>query len=306
MSLVELEGLEVAAPSATLVDQLSLRLDAGQVLALVGESGSGKSVTAAALGGVLPQGLTARWQRLTIGGQALANAAALAPLRGRTVALMPQDPSGALDPVMRVGGQIAEVLQRVAHLPARELRGRVSALLSEVGFSDPEVVARQYPHQLSGGMRQRALLAATLAAGPRVLIADEPTTALDASLRRGVLELLERLATRRGLALLLITHDLAAAESIADQVLVLYAGRVAELGALPDVFSRPRHPYTAGLLAARLDHDAPRVLPGAVPGIAQRPPGCRFAPRCDRATDVCAAQPGFSSGVACHHRLGGS
>jgi oligopeptide/dipeptide ABC transporter ATP-binding protein len=303
MSLVELEGLEVDSARAKLVEDLSLRLEPGRVLALVGESGSGKSLAAAALCGLLPAGLRARWRRLTIADQAVTSPDELGRLRGRTIALMPQDPLGALDPVMRVGGQVSEVLTRVAKTPEADVARRTRELLGEVGFPAPDELARQYPHQLSGGMRQRALLAATLAAGPRVLIADEPTTALDASLRGGVLALLERLTSQRGLALLFITHDLAAAEAIADDVLVLYAGRVAEHGPLAEVFARPRHPYTAGLLAARLDRDRPRVLPGSIPGVDQRPDGCRFAPRCDRASPACARQPALAHGVACHHPL---
>lgn len=303
MSLVELEGLEVGSPQGTIVEGLSLRLDQGRVLALVGESGSGKSVSALALCGLLPDGLTSSWRALALDGRAISGAAQLAPERGRTIALMPQDPLGALDPLMRIGRQLAEVLERVARVQPDEVPARTRSLLSEVGFSDPESTAQAFPHQLSGGMRQRALLATTLAAGPRVLIVDEPTTALDASLRAGVLTLLKALATKRGLALLFITHDLAAAETIADDLLVLYAGRVAEAGQLAAVFTKPRHPYTAGLLAARLDRPEPKVLAGAIPGLAQRPPGCRFAPRCARASPSCGVQPTLAAGVACHHPL---
>ena len=304
MGLVELEGLEVSTPSVVLVDGVALQLEPHRVVALVGESGSGKTVCALALCGLLPAGLTARWTRLDVGGTRVSDSSELAPLRGRSIAYMPQDASGALDPVMRVGTLIDEVLEHVAGLSnAVERAARRHAVLVEVGFSEPSQVERLFPHQLSGGMRQRALLAATLAANPTVLLVDEPTTALDASLRANVLVLLKELALRRGLALLFITHDLAAAEAIADEVIVLYAGRVAEHGALPKVFGAPQHPYTAGLMAARLDRGSAKPMAGAIPPVGDRPAGCRFRPRCARASPSCAEQPRLIAEVACHHPL---
>lgn len=304
MSLVELEGLEVASPTVVLVDGVTLQLAPHRVLALVGESGSGKTVCALALCGLLPTGLEARWTRLVVGGAALVNTEAVAPLRGRSIAYMPQDASGALDPVMRIGALIDEVLEHVAGLStAVERATRRHAVLAEVGFSEPSHVERLFPHQLSGGMRQRALLAATLAANPRVLIVDEPTTALDPSLRANVLALLRELALRRGLALVFITHDLSAAEAIADEVIVLYAGRVAERGELRKVFGAPQHPYTAGLMAARLDRGHSKPMAGAIPPVGDRPEGCRFRPRCERASALCTQQPLLTAGVACHHPL---
>lgn len=304
MSLVELEALEVRTPDAVLVEGVSFTLEAHRILAVVGESGSGKTVSALALCGLLPDGVTARWRALTIADTPIATSGDLAPLRGRAIAAMPQDASAALDPLMRIGSAIDEVLEHVAGLANdAERTTRRRSLLSEVGFSDPPAVERLFPHQLSGGMRQRAVLAATLAANPSVLVVDEPTTALDAALRTNVLELLRELAQRRGLALLFITHDLAAAEAIADDVIVLYAGRVAEAGALAKVFGAPRHPYTAGLLAARLDRGISKVMAGSIPALGERPVGCRFRPRCARASPACAEQPAFSSGVACHHPL---
>lgn len=303
MSVLTLEGLEVSVGGgASLLDGVRLTLEAGSITALVGESGSGKSVTALATCGLLPDTLRATWSAFTFDGQDVQNPA---PLRGRGIALMPQDALGSLDPVMRIGAQLDEVLSEVAGVSHAARPARVESLLREVGLSEPSVVARSYPHQLSGGMRQRALLAATLAADPRVLIVDEPTTALDASLRRGVLALLRELTTRRQLALLFITHDLAAAETIADQVTVLYAGRIAEQRSASAVFSSPRHPYTAGLLAARLDGAQPaKVLAGSLPPLSERPPGCRFEPRCERRSRECATQPALREGVACHHPVG--
>lgn len=307
MGVVELEALEVRTSDAVLVDGLSLTLEAHRILAVVGESGSGKTISALALCGLLPGGVTARWRALTIAGTPVAASADLAALRGRALAAMPQDASAALDPLMRIGSMIDDVLEHVAGLPsANERASRRRSLLAEVGFSEPPSVERLFPHQLSGGMRQRAVLAATLAANPSVLVVDEPTTALDAPLRTNVLALFRELAQRRGLALLFITHDLAAAEAIADDVIVLYAGRVAEAGALTKVFSAPRHPYTAGLLGARLDRGNSRPMAGSIPALGERPVGCRFRPRCARASPACAEQPAFSSGVACHHPLGPS
>ena len=304
MSLVELEGLEVANQSLVLVDGVCVHLEAHRVTALVGESGSGKTVSALAMCGLLPAALTARWSRFVLGGTAVDTTSDVSPLRGRSIAYMPQDASGALDPVMRIGAQVEEVLEQVAGLSsASEREARRHSVLAEVGFSEPGQVERLFPHQLSGGMRQRALLAATLAANPRVLLVDEPTTALDAPLRANVLTLLRELVRRRGIGLLFITHDLAAAEAIADEVIVLYAGRVAERGDLARVFGAPRHPYTAGLVAARLDRGTAKVMAGSIPPVGERPDGCRFRPRCDRASAACTAQPPLIAGVACHHPL---
>lgn len=302
MSVLALEGLEVSRAGVSLVDGVGLTLEAGAITALVGESGSGKSITALALCALLPSGLRATWRRFTFDGREIADPGTL---RGGGLTLMPQDALGALDPVMRIGDQIDEVLSQVARVASPERSGRVEALLREVGFSEPSAVARRYPHQLSGGMRQRALLAATLAAAPRVIIVDEPTTALDASLRAGVLTLLREVTARRQVATLFITHDLAAAEAIADHVIVLYAGRVAEHGPASALFSSPRHPYTAGLLAARLDGErTAQVLAGSLPAVNERPEGCRFQPRCDRRSPRCTEQPALVAGLACHHPRG--
>ena len=305
MSVLALDGLEVSVDGgSSLLDGVGLTLEAGTITALVGESGSGKSVTALALCGLLPAALRARWSRFTFDGHDVHDPA---PLRGRGVALMPQDALGSLDPVMRIGAQIDEVLSQVARVGASDRPARIESLLREAAFTEPSTIVRSYPHQLSGGMRQRALLAATLAADPRVVIVDEPTAALDASLRQGVLALLREVTTRRQVATLFITHDLAAAEAIADQVTVLYAGRIAEQAPAKTVFSSPRHPYTAGLLAARLDGKVPsKVLAGSLPSVGERPVGCRFQPRCDRRSPNCAQQPPLANGLACHHPLGAS
>lgn len=299
-ALLELDSLAVRHGPTPLVDGLSLRLERGRVHALVGESGSGKTLSMLALLELLPAGLSATAARLSIEGAEVAwGTRAHAALRGRTLAMMLQDPASALDPVMRVGRQIDEVLETVAAKPARR-----DELLRAVGFPEPLAVAARYPHQLSGGMRQRALLAACLAAGPKVLVADEPTTALDAALRGGVLALLRDLAVKQGLGVLVITHDLDAARAIADEVTVLYAGRVVEQGPARRGLTTPRHPYTAALLAARPSGAGlPVPIPGTIPPPGQWPVGCRFRPRCPRASAACEGQPPLAAGVACHHPL---
>ncbi len=301
MALLELTALEIAHRGTSLVDGVSFALEPGTITALVGESGSGKTLTARALAGVLPKGLESKWERLTVDSQSVATARDLAPLRGRVIAAMPQDATSALDPVMRIGQQVDEVSAHVAKVAQPERGARRDKLLAEVGFAEPATIARQFPHQLSGGMRQRALLAVTLAAEPKVLLADEPTTALDAHLRGAVLELLRDLVSRRRLALLFITHDLAAAEQLADQLVVLYAGRLCERGPAKEHFREPRHPYTRALQQARLDRPTPVPLRGALPSVGDRAVGCRFAPRCDRASTACGRQPPLVDGVACHH-----
>jgi oligopeptide/dipeptide ABC transporter ATP-binding protein len=303
--LLEVEALEVRSAQGPIVEGLSLTLRSGRVHALVGESGSGKTVSCLALLQVLPAGLSATAARFLVQGVPVAfGSPAHRELRGRTVSMMVQDSSASLDPVMRVGRQLDEVLQDVAGVSPRDRSTRREAVLREVGFPEPAWVASRFAHELSGGMRQRVSLALSLAAAPKVLIADEPTTALDASLRGGVLALLRELARERGLAVVMITHDLDAAEAIADDVTVLYAGRVAETGVAASCFAQPRHPYTAGLLAARPKGRTPPVpIPGSLPPLSERRAGCRFAPRCARATAQCDLEPPLDGGVACVHPL---
>jgi peptide/nickel transport system ATP-binding protein len=304
-ALLEVEALVVSSGPVALVEGLSLALHRGRVHALVGESGSGKTLSMLALLGLLPKGLSSSAARLCVEGERLAwGSSAHEALRGRTVAMMLQDASSALDPVMRVGRQLDEVLAAVAKVPPSERATRRAALLADVGFHEPAQVAQRYPHELSGGMRQRVLLATCLAAGPKVLVADEPTTALDAVLHGQVLALLRDGAVRSGLSVVLITHDLEAARAVADDVTVLYAGRVAEQGPTARCLERPRHPYTAGLLAARpTGRGLPVPIPGAIPPVSERPEGCRFRPRCTRASAVCEQAPRLEGGVACFHPL---
>ena len=271
------------------VDDVSFSIAAGECLAVVGESGCGKTLLGRALVHLLPEGArrsgTIEWR-----GRELSDSsdAAWTPVRGREIAIVFQEPGAALDPVRTIGSQIAEALAARGIRGRGAIRSRSRELLAEVAFPDPDRGIAAYPHRLSGGQRQRACLAIALAGEPALLVADEPTASLDATVAAEVLDLLDRLRRERRLALLLITHDLAAAVVRSDRALVLYAGRVAEAGASARVFREPQHPYTRALLdcAPRLSDAALRrgrlpAIPGSVPDLAFRPRGiCSFAPRC--------------------------
>ena len=262
------------------VGEVDLRLEAERTTALVGESGCGKSVTAAALGGLLPRGMAMdrgeiRW----------ADGVPRGP--GRGLAYVFQDPGECLDPVFTVGHQIREALPRAERARAAE---RLEVLLRTVGFEEPERVLASYPHQLSGGMQQRAMLAMALAGRPRVLVADEPTTALDVTVQAKILRLLADLQRLENLAVLLIAHNLGVVAEIADEVHVMYAGRIVESGPV-EMLRYPRHPYVQGLLKAlpRLEGGVSRLegIEGSVPPLGRRPAGCRFHPRCPLARLAC-------------------
>jgi oligopeptide/dipeptide ABC transporter ATP-binding protein len=307
--VVVVRDLSVELGGARLLDGLSLDVDAGQLHGLVGESGSGKTTAANALLRLLPAGAKASGTAVVAGVELLGlDDAALARARGRTVAMMLQEPLAALNPVLTVGAQLTETLLVHGTAPRGEVRARAAALLEEVGLPDPQARLDAFPHQLSGGMRQRVLLAAALACEPAFLVADEPTTALDASLKGVVLALLQRLAQTRKLAVLLISHDLAAVREVCRDVSVLYAGRLVEQGPVADVFARPRHPYTHALLGARPDATrrggALEAIGGVVPAPGDAIPGCRFHPRCPRAEAPCRVEaPALSAPphrFACH------
>ncbi|MFO0596882.1 MAG: ABC transporter ATP-binding protein [Myxococcaceae bacterium] len=281
----------VTLDGARLVDDLSLQLDAGQVHGVVGESGSGKTIAALSVLGLVPEGCEVAGT-VTLDGQ---------PLQGRRgVAMVLQEPLSALNPVLSIGAQLRETLAVHHGQPSN-----AAALLAEVGLGDAEALLRAYPHQLSGGQRQRVAIACALAAAPKVLIADEPTTALDASMKLVVLKLFAALAKQRRVAVWLITHDLLSLRGVADRLTVMYAGRAVEQGAAADVLDRPRHPYTHALLAAAPSRTAPGgalpVIEGQPPSPREALPGCRFQPRCARRIDRCAAErPPLLEGVACH------
>jgi peptide/nickel transport system ATP-binding protein len=297
---LSVSDLEVRSARGPIVEGVSLQVRPRETVAVVGESGSGKSMTAKAISGLLPSGVMATGE-LSIGGQRLSLSSrdpGWKGVRGGRIALIPQDPFTSLSPRHRCGDQIAMPL---GQLSKAERAAAVAAALDEVGL--PARVARQYPFQLSGGMRQRVAIAAALVSRPQVVIADESTTALDVTTQREILDLLGRIQDERGTALILITHDLGVATGRADRVMVLYAGRVAEEGPCGDVLREPAHPYTARLLACDPPADVrlPRLpsIPGSVPQLALVGNACTFAARCDLATDECrTSAPALSTAPA--------
>jgi oligopeptide/dipeptide ABC transporter ATP-binding protein len=280
------------------VDGVSFDLAAGEILAIVGESGCGKSVTAQTLMG-LTRAANARISgSVTYRGRELNRLGddELRQVRGEQIAMIFQDPMCSLNPVYRVGDQITEMIQAHRNVSDDEAHARAVELLRSVGIPNPERRVRNYPHEFSGGMRQRVMIAMALSLEPEILIADEPTTALDVTIQAQILLLMEQLNRDRGLAVVLITHDLGVVAEIADRVLVMYAGQVVEDATLDEIFYNPQHPYTWGLLGslARLDQPRPARLPqiaGQPPSLLSPPSGCRFAPRCPHEFDKCAELP---------------
>ncbi len=296
------------------VDGVSFDIRAGEAVGLVGESGCGKSVTALSLLRLVPEppGRYADGS-IQLRGRDLLGASEreLRSIRGGEIGLVFQEPAAALDPVFTIGDQVAEGVRAHAPLTRREARARAVELLDSVGLEDLPPRARDYPHQLSGGMRQRAMIAVALAGDPALVVADEPTTALDVTLQAQILGLLERIRRERGTALLLVSHDLDVVASRVDRVLVMYAGRVVEEAPADRLFQRAAHPYTRGLLASRPRLSAGRggrlpAIPGRPPDPAAHPPGCRFHPRCESAVDRCRTElpelraAGESGRAACH------
>ncbi|MEW2404354.1 ABC transporter ATP-binding protein [Streptomyces sp. NPDC046862] len=287
--LLSVRGLRIAFEGAEAVRGLSFDVRPREVLALVGESGAGKSLTARALLGMLPRGATAS------GTVRLKGDTDLTSQRGRRIALVPQDALSALSPVHPVGDQLAAAVRSVARVSRKEARARAVAALDRVGIPDAVRKARAYPHEYSGGMRQRAVIAMATVNEPDLVVADEPTTALDAELQEQVLRVLGERREAVGAALVLVTHDLSVVREHADRVLVMYAGRQVEQGPAARVLDRPRAPYTAGLLASlppeeSRPHGSRRrlpTIPGTPPTPATLPPGCAFAPRCPLAEDRC-------------------
>jgi peptide/nickel transport system ATP-binding protein len=286
------------------VDDACFTVGEGEVLALVGESGCGKSVTALALTGLLPRNATVDGE-IRLGGTVLTGST-LRSIRGRDIAYIFQEPMTSLNPVLTVGRQIGEVLRRHQNMYGAAARRRAAELLDLVGIPLPQRRLREYPHQLSGGMRQRVMIAMAVACRPRLLVADEPTTALDVTVQAGILDVLRTLREEIDTAVLLITHDLGVVADIADRVVVMYAGRVIEEAAAPALFDMPTHPYTRGLLdavpnPARHAEGGLREIPGRVPTIRSTVDACTFADRCSRADDVCRTRrPDLEPGPADH------
>jgi len=293
------------------VDGVSLTVEAGATVGVVGESGCGKSVTALSIMRLLPQPMgriaagSIRFQGRDLAGLRVEE---MERIRGNEIGMVFQEPMTALNPVHTIGRQLTEGLRLHRGLKDREALREACTILDRVGIPSPEVRLGEYPHQLSGGMRQRVVIAIALACSPDLLIADEPTTALDVTIQAQILELMRELQDELGMAVLLITHDLGVIAETCDEVVVMYAGRVAERGSVHDIFDRPKHPYTRGLLAsiptletepkARLN-----IIEGMVPGLRDLPPGCRFENRCPLATARCRAAPPVEETVGAAHRV---
>jgi len=300
--LLEVRDLRISFPGAggtvSPVDGVSFSLEAGETLALVGESGSGKTLTSLALVRLVPPpGRIEPGAVIRLGGTDILELPAdrLRQIRGRRIGMVFQDPLTSLNPVLTVGEQIHETIR--AHFPVSrvEARQRAESLLLEVGLGDVAGRYQAYPHQLSGGMRQRVMLAIALAAEPELLVADEPTSALDVTIQAQILALLDRLRETRRMAVLLISHDLGVVAGRSDRVAVMYAGRIVEEAPTPRLFAGPRHPYTRGLLASLPRLRGPRQPLVAIPGVVPRPEawpvGCRFHPRCAQAMPKCQSEP---------------
>jgi len=298
-SLLSVRNLRVSIDRSggplTIVDGISFDVAAGRVFGLAGESGSGKTITALALLGLLPDGTHAEGMATLDGRNLLAmKPAERRRTRGRVIAMVFQDPMSSLHPMLTIELQLTEHLRYQLGLSKREAHRRAIELLTEVRIPDPEAAMRGYPHQFSGGMRQRIQIAMGLACEPQLLVADEPTTALDVTVQAGILRLLRRLCVEKNLAVILITHDLGVLSALADTITVMYAGRVVESGPTQDVIGRSRHPYTRGLLDS-LPHpeakDRPLVpIAGEPAGPDSRPSGCAFNPRCGYAVNSCRAE----------------
>ncbi len=315
MALLEIENLSVEFPSHNgtmyAVDGVSLSVDAGDVLGIVGESGSGKSVTMMALMGLVAYPGVVRADKLRFDGHDLL---ALSPrerrkLTGKDLSMIFQDPTTSLNPCFTVGFQLAETLKLHLGLDKKAARKRSIELLEQVGIPAPESRLSVYPHQLSGGMSQRVMIAMAISCNPKLLIADEPTTALDVTIQAQILDLLRSLQKDRGMALVLITHNMGVVSEMARNVAVMYAGQVMEQRAAQDLFLKPQHPYTEALMSAMPERSDGlsrlATIPGMVPGLYDRPTGCLFAPRCSVAIEgTCskrpALRPWMEGSVRCH------
>ena len=300
------EQLAISIRGREVVSDISFELPPGDCIGIAGETGSGKTVACRALTGTLER-IGGRVERgsARFGETDLATAgeSQWARLRGRQIALVPQSSLSGLDPLMRVGAQLVETIR---YLEGRKgAHARALELLTHVQLADPELVYRSFPHQLSGGMRQRVMIALAIAGRPELLVADEATTALDVTVQRGILELLGRLRRETGMSVILVSHDLAVVEETSDRTAIVYAGVSVETGLTATVLGDPKHPYTRALLAARpaVVRAGERLagIPGAPPGVGSFPPGCRFAPRCSFAEPACSAAPPPLEPVASEH-----
>ncbi|MBO0888054.1 ABC transporter ATP-binding protein [Candidatus Bathyarchaeota archaeon] len=301
-TLLSVEGLRTYfytyAGVVKAVDGVSLYVDKGETLGLVGESGSGKSVTAQSIMRIVPQPGKTIGGNIEFEGKNLLGLkeSEMQGLRGKEIAYITQDPTTTLDPVYSVGDQIAEVIMKHQNLSKKEAINKAIALLDSVGIADPNLRVNQYPHELSGGTKQRIAIARALSCEPTLILADEPTTALDVTIQAQILDLLKGLKEKLNLAMILITHDMGIVADTCDRVTVVYAGQVCETGSVEQVFLSPKHPYTEALLTSvpslALRRERLSVIPGNVPNLIAPPTGCRFHPRCKFAQQICAdAEP---------------
>ena len=296
-SLLEVRNLRVDFPTrrGTLVavDDVSFEIKAGEVLGVVGESGAGKSLTGAAIIGLLEPPGRISGGEVRLAGKRIDNLSQeqIRQIRGREIGMVFQDPLTSLNPLFRIGEQLTETLQTHADLDEKSARKQAIDWLAEVGIPSPEVRIDQYPHQFSGGMRQRVVIALALCANPKLIIADEPTTALDVSIQAQIISLLKRLCREHGTAVMLITHDMGVIAETADRVAVMYAGRLVEIGEARKVIQNAKHPYTLGLMGSiptigDTEEDL-RQIQGSMPRLAEIPQGCAFNPRCPNVRDLC-------------------
>ena len=324
MSLLEVENLQThfRTPDGVnrSVDGVSFRIEAGETLAVVGESGCGKSVTANSILRLIPEPPGRIAGAIRFKGRDLLRLSEkeMRRIRGKDIGMIFQEPMTSLNPVLSIGRQLRETLRLHEGLDREAADRRAAEMLAMVGIPEPKRRLSDYPHQLSGGMRQRVMIAMALACSPQLLIADEPTTALDVTIQAQILELMADLQRRTGAAIMLITHDLGVVAEVAQRVMVMYAGRKVEEAPVGELFRRPLHPYTAGLMAAvpklgsslEGEHRKLAEIPGQVPSLKQRIAGCVFAGRCDRASDICRRMaPALQERagghhVACHHAGG--
>jgi len=312
--LLRVENLRVELPGRrgvlTAIDDISLAIAPGEVLGVVGESGAGKSLTGAAIIGLLEPPLRVAGGRISLAGRRIDNLPyeAMRRIRGREIGAIFQDPLTSLNPLYTIGRQLVETIRTHLDLSPAAARDRALALLREVGIAGADERIDHYPHQFSGGMRQRIVIALAIAANPRLIIADEPTTALDVSIQAQIIALLKRLCRDHGTAIMLVTHDMGVIAETAHRVAVMYAGRIVEIGAVREVVANPRHPYTRGLMDSipRIGghRDRLRQVDGIMPRLNEIPPGCPFNPRCPEVFDRCRQQrpdllPAAGTDAAC-------
>ena len=317
MSLLSIKNLsvETAYDSRTLVNNISLDIEKGEAIGVVGESGSGKTLSALSILGLLPRGVQISSGSIVYNGNDLvtSNAETLRSIRGREISMIYQDPMTALNPVMKLGDQLREVID--SHQPkSPDINQMIFGAFKEVGIPDPDRAFHSYPHEFSGGMRQRVMIAMALILSPELLIADEPTTALDVTIQQQILALVLEERRKRNMSMLWITHDLGVVANLVDKVIVMYAGRIVETGSVERIFKEPQHPYTAGLLASLPKaSDKNRTRLASIPGVPPKPwlvgESCAFAPRCSRVIEQCkVSKPELVSAngtsSACFNRVG--